>query len=49
MEYIRDGKIEAECLLTHRYTSLADIPRAFGHDVELDDFIKGVLVRPDAC
>ena len=45
MEYIRDGKIDAESLLSHRYSSLGEIPRAFGHDVEAEDFIKGVLVR----
>jgi len=48
MEYIRDGKIDAESLLTHRYTNLGDIPRAFSHDVEQENFIKGVLVRPEA-
>ena len=48
MEYIRDGKIDAESLLTHRYASLGDIPRAFSHDVEQENFIKGVLVRPEA-
>ncbi len=45
MEYLRDGKIDAESLLTHRYSSLGEIPRAFGHDAEQEDFIKGVLVR----
>lgn len=48
MEHIRDGKIDAESLLTHRYTSLEEIPHAFGHDVEQENFIKGVLVRPEA-
>jgi L-iditol 2-dehydrogenase len=49
MEYLRDGKIGAEPLLTHRYTSLSDMPHAFSHDVEQEDFIKGVLVRPEAA
>jgi threonine dehydrogenase-like Zn-dependent dehydrogenase len=48
MEYIRDGKIDAESLLTHRYKGLEEIPRAFGHDVDQENFIKGVLVRPEA-
>jgi L-iditol 2-dehydrogenase len=48
VEHIRDGKIDADSLLTHRYVELEQIPRAFSHDVEQEDFIKGVLVRSEA-
>jgi L-iditol 2-dehydrogenase len=45
IEYIRDGKIDAESLISHRYTALAQLQQAFSEDVKREDFIKGVLVR----
>jgi L-iditol 2-dehydrogenase len=48
MEYIRDGKIDADSLLTHRYAGLDQIPHAFTADAGLESFIKGVLVRAEA-
>ncbi len=45
MEYLRDGLIDAESLLSHRYTELADLQRAFQEDSLSDDFIKGVWVN----
>ena len=48
MEHLRDGKIDAEPLLTHRYSELGQLPRAFSQDVDQENFIKGVLVRPEA-
>jgi L-iditol 2-dehydrogenase len=44
MEYLRDRKVDAESLVTHRYSSLAQLPRAFSEDALQQDFIKGVLV-----
>ena len=44
MEYIRDGKIDAARLASHRYTELSQLPQAFSRDATEDDFIKGVLV-----
>ena len=48
MEYIRDGKINAEALVSHRYTELGQLQRAFSEDVAKEDFIKGVLLRPES-
>ncbi len=45
LECVRDGKVNLECLTTHRYHSLADLPQVFSHDSLRDDFIKGALVR----
>lgn len=45
MEYLRDGKFDAAILVTHRYSTLAQLPRAFSEDAKQQDFIKGVLVR----
>ena len=44
MEYIRDGKIDAARLASHRYTELSQLPQAFSRDATEGDFIKGVLV-----
>jgi threonine dehydrogenase-like Zn-dependent dehydrogenase len=43
MEFIRDGKVNAEALITHRYEELVQISNAFSQDATQDDFIKGVL------
>lgn len=47
MEYIQDRKIDAESLLSHRYTALDQLQRAFSEDFRRDDFIKGILTRRD--
>lgn len=47
MEYIQGGKIDAESLLSHRYTELDQLQRAFSEDFRRDDFIKGILTRRD--
>jgi L-iditol 2-dehydrogenase len=44
MEYLRDGKFDAASLVTHRYSTLAQLPRAFSEDATQQDFVKGVLV-----
>ena len=48
MEYLCEGKIDADSLLTHRYSGLDQIARAFTEDANREDFIKGVLVRAEA-
>jgi len=48
MEYLCEGKVDADSLLTHRYSGLDQIARAFTEDANRDDFIKGVLVRAEA-
>ncbi len=44
MECLRDGKVDAASLVTHRYSNLTQLPRAFSEDAIQQDFIKGVLV-----
>ena len=47
MKYIQGGEIDAESLLSHRYTDLEQLQRAFSEDFRRDDFIKGILTRRD--
>ena len=44
MEYVRNGLIDAESLLSHRYTRLSELQKAFAVDSLSDDFIKGAWV-----
>lgn len=44
MEFIRDGKIDPEPMVSHRYTELSQLQGAFARDAQLGEFIKGVLV-----
>ncbi len=44
MEYVRDGLIDTEPLLTHKYAHLDELQKAFQVDSLADDFIKGVWV-----
>ena len=48
MEYLREGLIDAESLLTHRYTELSDLQQAFKVDSLREDFIKGAWVKDPA-
>jgi L-iditol 2-dehydrogenase len=48
MEYVRDGLIDAECLLTHRYAELSELQKAFQVDSPREDFIKGAWVTNPA-
>lgn len=43
MESIHRRAINVDCLASHRYTNLEQIPQAFAEDFQRDDFIKGVL------
>jgi L-iditol 2-dehydrogenase len=44
MEYLREGKFDAVSLVSHRYSTLTQLPRGFSEDATHQDFIKGVLV-----
>ena len=44
MEYIRDGKIDAESLISHRYRHLSQMQRAFSEDSKQQNYIKGMLL-----
>lgn len=48
MEYVRQGLIDAESLLSHRYAELSELQKAFAVDATSDDFIKGAWVRRSA-
>ena len=45
MEFVRDGLIDAESLLSHRYTQLSELQKAFQVDSLSEDFIKGAWVK----
>lgn len=45
IEYIRDGQVDAESLISHRYSELSDLQKAFTEDFQQDNYIKGMLVR----
>lgn len=44
LQLISEGAINVECLATHRYNSLEQVPQAFSFDWHQDNFIKAVLV-----
>ena len=48
MEYVRDGLIDTDPLLTHQYSELSELQKAFQVDSLSDDFIKGAWVRDSA-
>jgi threonine dehydrogenase-like Zn-dependent dehydrogenase len=43
LRFIERGRIDVASLITHRYTSLDDLPRAFGGDHRSPEYVKGVL------
>jgi L-iditol 2-dehydrogenase len=43
LERLSEGRINVSKFITHRYDSLADVPRAFAQDRFGADFIKGVV------
>ena len=45
MEYLRDGLLDAEPLLSPRYAELSDLQQAFQMDSLGEDFIKGAWVK----
>lgn len=44
LRLIESGQIDASSLITHRYPSLASVPRAFMGDYRAADYVKGVVV-----
>ncbi|HEV2247660.1 MAG TPA: zinc-binding dehydrogenase, partial [Terriglobia bacterium] len=42
-ELVNSRTIHALPLVTHRYRSLEEVPRAFGNDIQREDYIKGIL------
>lgn len=43
LELVSSGKVRVEPFVTHRYAALEEIHRAFDHDFQQADYIKGVL------
>jgi L-iditol 2-dehydrogenase len=43
LERLSEGRINVSKFITHRYDSLADVPRAFAQDRFGANFIKGVV------
>ena len=44
LRLIESGRIDVAALITHRYESLASVPRAFAGDHRSPDYVKGVVV-----
>ena len=45
LQLLEDGVIEVAPMITHRYSSLDDVPRAFGGEHRRPDYVKGVLLQ----
>ena len=45
LQLLEDGVIEVAPMITHRYSSLEDVPRAFGGEHRQPDYVKGVLLQ----
>jgi L-iditol 2-dehydrogenase len=48
MEYVRQGLVDAESLISHRYAELTELQRAFSVDATADDFVKGAWIKNPA-
>ena len=48
MEYLHEGLIDADPLLTHLYAELSELQKAFQVDSLSDDYVKGAWVRNPA-
>ena len=44
LQLLEDGTIDVAPLITHRYRTLDELPRAFGGDHRRADYVKGVLL-----
>ena len=44
LQLLEDGTIDVAPMITHRYRSLDDLPRAFSGDHRRADYVKGVLL-----
>jgi threonine dehydrogenase-like Zn-dependent dehydrogenase len=45
LRYLEEGVIDVAPLITHRYASLDDVPRAFAGEHRRADYVKGVLIQ----
>jgi threonine dehydrogenase-like Zn-dependent dehydrogenase len=43
LNLIEQKRIDIAPLITHRYTSFADVEKALSTDIHTDDYIKGVV------
>jgi threonine dehydrogenase-like Zn-dependent dehydrogenase len=48
LDYIQDGRINVDCVVTHQYENLSALKHAFDEDRTRPDFIKAALVRNSA-
>jgi threonine dehydrogenase-like Zn-dependent dehydrogenase len=44
LRLIEEGRVDVESLITHRYPSLASVPRAFSGDHRAPGYVKGVVI-----
>lgn len=49
MECLRQGLVDADALLTHRYADLSEMQKAFGVDATSQEFIKGAWIKSSAA
>ena len=47
LQLIEQNRIDIAPLITHRYTSFADVERALSTDIHGDDYVKGVVLAAD--
>ncbi len=46
LRLLEDGVIDVAPMITHRYSSLDDLPRALADEHRRRDYVKGVLIQP---
>ena len=44
LNLIEQKRIDVASLITHRYTSFADVEKALSSDIHADDYVKGVVI-----
>jgi L-iditol 2-dehydrogenase len=44
LSLIEQNKIDVAPLITHHYTTFADVEKALSSDIHTDDYVKGVVV-----
>jgi threonine dehydrogenase-like Zn-dependent dehydrogenase len=47
LHLIQENKIDVAPLITHRYTSFADVEKALSSDIHAADYVKGVVLATD--
>jgi threonine dehydrogenase-like Zn-dependent dehydrogenase len=48
LRMIESGQVDAASMITHRYTSLDEVPLALGDDHRKPEYVKGVVTLPAA-